>query len=323
MAGTSVPRIVVVARPTEYAALLARHGTREQARFFLDGRGRAIDRDRGAGRRPTGRARDNRRGHPGRLAAGPGPALGPRPLPVRARRHRRDGRAVRPGRERRQVPRRAAGHRCQSRSRTRRGRSGAARAREPSRTAASERQPPVARRSTSGRWSRRASTTASGCSHSTRSSSGHASHQSARYLLRCPGGSEHQSSSGIVVTTGTGATGWGRSIGLERHTALQPAGTGRPASGVLRPRGVALAHLRHDPDRGPHRGRASRSRSCRSSTRAASSSATVSNRIASTSAGACTASVRVAAGAPAASSGRRDIESADDSARPVRDRVGP
>jgi hypothetical protein len=49
---------------------------------------------------------------------------------------------------------------------------------------------------------------------------GHASHQSARYLLSCRDGREHQSSSGIVVTTGTGATGWGRSIGLERHTAL-------------------------------------------------------------------------------------------------------
>jgi hypothetical protein len=49
---------------------------------------------------------------------------------------------------------------------------------------------------------------------------GHQSHQSARYLIRCPGGEEHQSSSGIVVTTGTGATGWGRSISLERHTTL-------------------------------------------------------------------------------------------------------
>ena len=43
MVGTSVPRIVVVARSTEYAALLARHGTREQARFFLETRERSID----------------------------------------------------------------------------------------------------------------------------------------------------------------------------------------------------------------------------------------------------------------------------------------
>ena len=43
MTRTSVPRIVVVTRTTEYAALLARHGTREQARFFLETRGRSID----------------------------------------------------------------------------------------------------------------------------------------------------------------------------------------------------------------------------------------------------------------------------------------
>jgi hypothetical protein len=34
---------VLVERPTEYAELLARHGTREQARFFLAGRGQEIE----------------------------------------------------------------------------------------------------------------------------------------------------------------------------------------------------------------------------------------------------------------------------------------
>jgi hypothetical protein len=38
-----VRRAVLVERPTEYAELLARHGTREQARFFLAGRGQEID----------------------------------------------------------------------------------------------------------------------------------------------------------------------------------------------------------------------------------------------------------------------------------------
>ena len=37
------PRAVVVTRPTEYEGLLARHGTREQARFFLAGRGQALE----------------------------------------------------------------------------------------------------------------------------------------------------------------------------------------------------------------------------------------------------------------------------------------
>src|SRR5262249_24876521 len=39
---TVSPRAVVVTRPTEYEALLARHSTREQARFFLEHRGRSL-----------------------------------------------------------------------------------------------------------------------------------------------------------------------------------------------------------------------------------------------------------------------------------------
>lgn len=41
--GSSPPRVVVVTRPTDLDALLARHGTREQARFFLQTRGQAIE----------------------------------------------------------------------------------------------------------------------------------------------------------------------------------------------------------------------------------------------------------------------------------------
>ncbi len=41
---------------------------------------------------------------------------------------------------------------------------------------------------------------------------GHRSHQSARYLLRHGARSERHSSSGLIVSTGTGATGWARSI---------------------------------------------------------------------------------------------------------------
>ena len=45
-------------------------------------------------------------------------------------------------------------------------------------------------------------------------------HQSSRYLVTVPGGgSEHQSSSGIIVATGTGSTGWAASIASDR--ALQ------------------------------------------------------------------------------------------------------
>ena len=49
---------------------------------------------------------------------------------------------------------------------------------------------------------------------------GHRSHQSARYRLRIEDREERQSSSGIIVATGTGATGWARSISRERNLLL-------------------------------------------------------------------------------------------------------
>ncbi len=51
---------------------------------------------------------------------------------------------------------------------------------------------------------------------------GHASHQSARYLLRTADGrTERHSSSGVIVGTGTGSTGWCASIARDRGTAGQ------------------------------------------------------------------------------------------------------
>jgi len=46
---------------------------------------------------------------------------------------------------------------------------------------------------------------------------GHRTHQSARYLLSVGSLSERQSSSGLICATGTGCTGWGRSIAQQRH----------------------------------------------------------------------------------------------------------
>jgi NAD kinase len=50
---------------------------------------------------------------------------------------------------------------------------------------------------------------------------GHRSHQSARYQLRLGQQRERQSSSGIIVTTGTGATGWARSIALASRVGVK------------------------------------------------------------------------------------------------------
>jgi len=49
---------------------------------------------------------------------------------------------------------------------------------------------------------------------------GHPTHQSSRYVIGTPdGGRERQSSSGVVVGTGTGATGWCASIARQREDA--------------------------------------------------------------------------------------------------------
>lgn len=48
---------------------------------------------------------------------------------------------------------------------------------------------------------------------------GHRTHQSARYLLNAGGKQERQSSSGLICATGTGSTGWTRSITRQRAIA--------------------------------------------------------------------------------------------------------
>jgi hypothetical protein len=50
---------------------------------------------------------------------------------------------------------------------------------------------------------------------------GHPSHQSARYRLFAAGAGERQSSSGLIASTGTGATGWCRSIWQQSRSTLE------------------------------------------------------------------------------------------------------
>lgn len=50
---------------------------------------------------------------------------------------------------------------------------------------------------------------------------GHRTHQSARYRIEFGSRAEDQSSSGLIVATGTGATGWALSIARERGTPME------------------------------------------------------------------------------------------------------
>ncbi len=65
---------------------------------------------------------------------------------------------------------------------------------------------------------------------------GHASHQSARYTIAHAGRQEAQSSSGVIVATGTGATGWALSISRATGVAID-----------LRPDDKAAVFLAREP----------------------------------------------------------------------------
>ncbi|MEK7415684.1 MAG: hypothetical protein AAB263_20455 [Planctomycetota bacterium] len=63
---------------------------------------------------------------------------------------------------------------------------------------------------------------------------GHRSHQSARYRLSVSGRDERQSSSGLILATGTGSTGWARSIARQRGVAALPKPEERRVSWFVR-----------------------------------------------------------------------------------------
>ncbi|SEW46072.1 hypothetical protein SAMN04488515_3441 [Cognatiyoonia koreensis] len=59
---------------------------------------------------------------------------------------------------------------------------------------------------------------------------GHRSHQSARYVVQAGGTEEFQSSSGMIVATGTGLTGWAKSIMTATHRPFEIAPEERRAA---------------------------------------------------------------------------------------------
>jgi NAD kinase len=216
---TPVPRVVVVTRASEYDALLARHGTEPQVRFFLEQRGQSLDVVRHRHERwlkaleavsqaiPTEWRRTRvHRPELSRFLFEPGDLIvatgqdglvanlakylhGQLVLGINPDAEQFDGVLVphSPDRARKLLAAMAAGR------------------------AEVEERTMVSARLDDGQL----------LVALNEIFVGHRSHQSARYRLRLGAREERQSSSGLIVATGTGATGWARSINGERAHPLQ------------------------------------------------------------------------------------------------------
>ncbi len=213
-----VPRVVVVTRASEYSALLARHGTEPQARFFLEQRGQSLGAIRKRHERwtaaldavsqsiPPGwrRARVNRpelsrflfepadlvvaTGQDGLVANLAKYLQGQMVLGINPDAEQFDGVLVpHPPQRAPELLRAMAAGRAEVEERTM-----------------------VTARLDDGETLLALNEIFVG----------HRSHQSARYRLRLGAQEERQSSSGLIVATGTGATGWARSINRERARPL-------------------------------------------------------------------------------------------------------
>ena len=245
-----LPRAVLVERPTEYTSC-----SRATARASR----RASSSTRATARSTRSRAATARWRRPARRVLGAIPPDWRRAAVQRADLDRflfepedvvvvlGPGRARR---QRRQVPRRPAGDRPQPRARRCSCRHLAG-ARRPTCCADVAAGPRGARGAHDGG---RAARRRPGAARAQRGLRRPRSHQSARYTLAVGERAERQSSSGLIVATGTGATGWAASIHRERHSALRAARARRsraaPSSCASRGRARRTGT---DADRGPAR----------------------------------------------------------------------
>lgn len=213
----ATPRVVVITRPSDYEALLARHGTREQARFFLETRGQDIgdaerrDAEQRAALDAVSRAIPTRvrRSHVGRqdlsrflfepddvvacvgqdgLVANVAKYLnGQLVVGINPEPKRNDGVLARhTAQDAKDLVNDALANKVKVEERT-----------------------------------MVEAVTDDGVRLLALNEifAGHRTHQSARYRVRYDGKEERQSSSGIIASTGTGATGWARSVALSRSQA--------------------------------------------------------------------------------------------------------
>jgi NAD kinase len=217
---TAAPRVVVVRRPSEYEQLLARHATRGQAAFFLTTRGETIEpveelherltktRRLVLGAIPEGWRRvELDRAELDRFLFEPGDlviALGQDGLVANTAKYLAEGQPLiginpEPSRYEGVLVRHPAAAVGDLLADAAAGR------------AAIERRTMAEARLDDGR----------SLVALNEIFVGHASHQSARYDLRLGQRAERQSSSGLIVATGTGQSGWSRSIRTERHSTLR------------------------------------------------------------------------------------------------------
>jgi len=215
------PRVVLVSRQTEYAGLLAAHGTRGQAAFFLSGRGQSIDAVEARDQQQEATilaakhavpqdwslahvSRDDLSrflffpndiivaiGQDGLVAnvakyLGPQPVIGVSPDPETSEGVLTRHRVKNLGRLLRATAHRDAG--LQSRAMV---------------------QAEIGK--------------GQGLTALNELFIGHRSHQSARYVVRVGEAEEFQSSSGMIVATGTGLTGWAKSIMSATHKRFEIA----------------------------------------------------------------------------------------------------